>query len=636
MDEALAKIEQSRLKLLQAFNDATDATAKAKIRDQLLKLADLQDAIILQEITNVATALNRLSDVLDEAIKAIQRNISNLLLGDLKQLHAEVEGQAGRRSGAEPPAPPPPSPGGPPAPPPPGGGLPSAIIRPAATGDRHVHGPVVMALQLALGRAGQAVEPDGDFGSLTFGALRRWQVANAVPAGFGIDAAQWLKLTGRPAPSIFDLCLNLTSDFEGTSFDRVVGNFDGAGITFGLIGFTLANGELARLLASIEARKAGAIASAFGALFAEFDGILKSPKADQLAWADSVSRGPSKMDVVQPLKDAFRRLGSLPEARDAQIRRAYDIYWAAATRAIATYMADQPLTAADAALWFDAAVQNDLTKVKAKLTAVAASGATGRPLREAFAEAIASGSVRFRADVLSRKMTIATGRGTVHGGNYGLDAWGLTGRPVSNADLQAPSTVAELIVGGTAAWNEETTEPSVEAGEAGSIGAPEVVITPPGARSPHAGWELYDKFVSFVGGLGLQHFSADELLYLGGQNALGQSCAGLNSYPPEPLWPNVAPTAAILDRLRADMGKPVHILSAYRSPAYNTCISGAAANSVHMRYMAIDFVCDAGTPSQWTAKLADYRLRGLFRGGIGTYSSFVHVDTRGENRNWTG
>ena len=30
------------------------------------------------------------------------------------------------------------------------------------------------------------------------------------------------------------------------------------------------------------------------------------------------------------------------------------------------------------------------------------------------------------------------------------------------------------------------------------------------------------------------------------------------------------------------------------------------------------------------------RSDGVFRGGIGTYNTFVHVDTRGENANWTG
>src|SRR5262245_57053630 len=40
-----------------------------------------------------------------------------------------------------------------------------------------------------------------------------------VGAAFGFASNTFQKLTGGPAPSLFDLCLNVTSDFEGTSFD---------------------------------------------------------------------------------------------------------------------------------------------------------------------------------------------------------------------------------------------------------------------------------------------------------------------------------------------------------------------------------------------------------------------------------
>jgi len=37
----------------------------------------------------------------------------------------------------------------------------------------------------------------------------------------------------------------------------------------------------------------------------------------------------------------------------------------------------------------------------------------------------ASARLQYQADVLSRKNTIATGQGVVHGGSYQLAAWGL-------------------------------------------------------------------------------------------------------------------------------------------------------------------------------------------------------------------
>ena len=43
----------------------------------------------------------------------------------------------------------------------------------------------------------------------------------------------------KPEPSIFDTCLNITKQFEGADFDTVTGNFDGQGMSFGILQFNL-------------------------------------------------------------------------------------------------------------------------------------------------------------------------------------------------------------------------------------------------------------------------------------------------------------------------------------------------------------------------------------------------------------
>jgi len=161
--------------------------------------------------------------------------------------------------------------------------------------------------------------------------------------------------------------------------------------------------------------------------------------------------------------------------------------------------------------------------------------------------------------------------------------------------------------------------------------------TPADARGPHHdsqadAWDLYPEFEHFVLGLNLRYFSAREFLLKGNSHYSG-GCAGRNTHPPRHLWNNIAATARVLDELRHRLGYPIRLLSAYRSPAYNKCIDGAGG-SMHMTYKAIDFKGSQGTPVQWAAALRLLRSRGLFRGGIGTYSSFVHVDTRGENKDW--
>lgn len=152
-----------------------------------------------------------------------------------------------------------------------------------------------------------------------------------------------------------------------------------------------------------------------------------------------------------------------------------------------------------------------------------------------------------------------------------------------------------------------------------------------------ARWEDGDDFFSYIYGLGLIHFTPDEFLEMGSSNGAGK-CKGLNTFPPRDLWPNIANTALMLDRIRAEMGAAIRITSCYRGGAYNTCVRGESG-SLHSRFNAIDFTCRAGTPEIWrriAMRLRDEDKR--FVGGIGIYPSrnFVHIDTRGEPRQWSG
>lgn len=154
------------------------------------------------------------------------------------------------------------------------------------------------------------------------------------------------------------------------------------------------------------------------------------------------------------------------------------------------------------------------------------------------------------------------------------------------------------------------------------------------AMSEAPGFDM-TAFRSFVSSLGLRYFTADELLFMGNSNASG-SCMGKNSLPSPELWKRVAKTAKMLDEIRFRLGAECRILSAYRSPPYNTCIGGENA-SLHMQFNAIDFRCVSGNSAQWHAVAKAVRASDpTFKGGIGIYSSFVHIDTRGTNANWNG
>lgn len=109
---------------------------------------------------------------------------------------------------------------------------------------------------------------------------------------------------------------------------------------------------------------------------------------------------------------------------------------------------------------------------------------------------------------------------------------------------------------------------------------------------------------------------------------------GFNHAPPRATWTNIALTVQVLDELRELLGAAITISSAYRSLAYNKAIAGAGA-SQHMEFNALDFIVRSSAgPADWAGTLKTMRANNLFKGGVGVYATFVHLDTRGVNADW--
>jgi hypothetical protein len=107
-----------------------------------------------------------------------------------------------------------------------------------------------------------------------------------------------------------------------------------------------------------------------------------------------------------------------------------------------------------------------------------------------------------------------------------------------------------------------------------------------------------------------------------------------NTLPPKSLWRNMGATLKVVDRLSETMNEPlVEIISAYRSPAYNAKCSGGKSNSQHLRNTALDLKYRC-SPRMVSRTVRELREQGLFLGGVGRYSDFTHVDTRGRNADW--
>jgi hypothetical protein len=107
-----------------------------------------------------------------------------------------------------------------------------------------------------------------------------------------------------------------------------------------------------------------------------------------------------------------------------------------------------------------------------------------------------------------------------------------------------------------------------------------------------------------------------------------------NTLPPRAWWNRMGYTLRVVDRIARHLDMPVkEIVSAYRCPAYNAHCPGAKSGSWHQSNHASDVVFPT-QPSAVTTMARSLRDRGLFSGGVGGYSSFTHIDTRGTNINW--
>jgi hypothetical protein len=107
-----------------------------------------------------------------------------------------------------------------------------------------------------------------------------------------------------------------------------------------------------------------------------------------------------------------------------------------------------------------------------------------------------------------------------------------------------------------------------------------------------------------------------------------------NSLPPRYMWKRIAPTLRVIDAMSSSMRSPVsELLSIYRSPTYNRAVRGRS-RSQHLQNQAID-VRFKGVSAYTVSRVArSIRSQGKFSGGVGRYSSFTHVDTRGHNADW--
>jgi len=292
-----------------------------------------------------------------------------------------------------------------------------------------LRGMIARRIQLDLLRQGFCVGPpekfaDGVFGNDTTTALSRLQAARSLPVTGVVQDATWQQLTTEPLPTLFERCLSITAEFEGHGFELLQGNFDGAGLTWGVIGFTLSNGEIQKLLAEAEATVPGTLDRVLGPLAPIWRAKTALPLDQQVIWADTISSGPDKSRVPPEWKAAFARLGEEPIVKRLQMQRAYDAYFVPAA---ATARKLRLASELGVALCFDCHVQNGRSRVQAVAELAPLAGRiTETEMRTRLANKVADlSAARWREDVRGRKTSLALGEADFRGRHYRLSDWGL-------------------------------------------------------------------------------------------------------------------------------------------------------------------------------------------------------------------
>lgn len=236
--------------------------------------------------------------------------------------------------------------------------------------------------------------------------------------------------------------LRISNAFENTSvweqthdlsFGGLTGNFDGQGLSFGLLQWNIGTGSLQPLLHELDQTAPAQLDAAFGAEAPALRAMLAQTPAQQLAFARGINDAHNR--IVEPWRSHFGALAADPAFQQIEIAHVLPKLHSAEARARELCLT----TERGLALMFDCATQGgdgwlDNThchgcatqtrrqRIAARRAQLAGQGPIAeRDVLRAVAEIRAATSLpRFQADVRARGLTIVDGTGTVHGHQFDL------------------------------------------------------------------------------------------------------------------------------------------------------------------------------------------------------------------------
>jgi len=106
---------------------------------------------------------------------------------------------------------------------------------------------------------------------------------------------------------------------------------------------------------------------------------------------------------------------------------------------------------------------------------------------------------------------------------------------------------------------------------------------------------------------------------------------------PEELLGNLRLLCMCLERIRKEYGKPIKVISGYRTLEYNRKIN-SKDTSKHVQALAADIVIEDVLPPQIAIKIQELEAVGELPSGcgLGVYGRFTHFDPRPDRARWSG
>ena len=285
---------------------------------------------------------------------------------------------------------------------------------------------------------------DGIYGGGTAAAVKTFQRREGIGTDGQVGPQTWAKLFPAqelPANPLLQeplakRCLAMTAGFETGKgfpdcFAQVTGDFDGQGMSLGVLQWNFGQGSLQPLLSEALRAAPEALAEIFHEHLPVLEAMLAADREEQMAFARSLA-GP-RHGVVEPWLGMFKALCRLPAFQDIQVRHAARLIDEARRLAKQFGLGSERAVA----LMFDILTQNGgigsvvAAQIRSDFAGVTESGEAGEVACMVIVakRRAAAAKAEWAEDVRIRKLCIAQGRGRVHGIDYDLEAqYGLFAR----------------------------------------------------------------------------------------------------------------------------------------------------------------------------------------------------------------